>query len=130
MLKVGQSLSVIARSVGVSWNRVRHIKSEMDSEIMLTNSIKRKIAREDLKTKVMKQTSTPSKQNALRENEMTMGCTVLQIVGPDRHLGVSDDPARLQAIASRAATRDCSDVIVQEGAGRFDTQSFLVTKYG
>ena len=49
MLKVGQSLSVIARSVGVSWQRVRQIKKSMQDETMAANALARKIAREDLK---------------------------------------------------------------------------------
>jgi len=48
-LKAGQSLSVIARSVGVSWQRVRQIKTCMEDEIMAANALERKIAREDLK---------------------------------------------------------------------------------
>jgi hypothetical protein len=51
MLKVGQSPSVIARSVGVSWQRVRQIRSEMKKGIILANALARRIAREDLKQK-------------------------------------------------------------------------------
>jgi hypothetical protein len=48
-LKVGQSLSVIARSVGVSWQRVRQIKTSMENETMAANALARRIAREELK---------------------------------------------------------------------------------
>jgi hypothetical protein len=50
-LKAGQSPSVIARSVGVSWQHVRQIRSEMKKGIMLANALARKIAREDLQHK-------------------------------------------------------------------------------
>jgi hypothetical protein len=51
MLKAGQSLSVIARSVGVSWQRVRQAKSEVENETIAANALARKIAREELKKK-------------------------------------------------------------------------------
>ena len=49
MLKVGQSISTIARSVGVSRQRVHHIKSAMERGSIAANRLARRIKRDDIK---------------------------------------------------------------------------------
>ena len=49
MLKVGQSVSTIARSGGVSRQRVHHIKSAMERGSIAANRLARRIKRDDIK---------------------------------------------------------------------------------
>ena len=66
MLKVGQSISTIARSVGVSRQRVHHIKSAMERGSIAANRLARRIKRDDIKKRYgehVKSLKTPKAQH-------------------------------------------------------------------